>query len=110
MERNDNHIIPSYCYLPVGCRSLGDRYGSLGSYKPQNLFFIYLLTIYVRKTDWLFDEANHRLAGRLFLGSLSPKYFNDKIQAQLQTNDGCSGVSAHVHTAHMQKDDQNRKY
>ena len=35
MERNANHIIPSYCYLPVSCRSLVDRCGSSGSCKPQ---------------------------------------------------------------------------
>ena len=35
MERNANHIIPSYCYLPASCRSLTDRCGSLGSCKPQ---------------------------------------------------------------------------
>ena len=34
-ERNANHIIPSYCYLPVSCRSLVDRCGSPGSCKPQ---------------------------------------------------------------------------
>ena len=28
-----NHIIPSYCHLPVDCRRLGDRYGSHGSCK-----------------------------------------------------------------------------
>ena len=33
-EHNANHITPSYCYLPVGCRSLVDRCGSLGSCKP----------------------------------------------------------------------------
>ena len=33
MERNANYIIPSYCYLPVSCRSLVDRCGSLGSWK-----------------------------------------------------------------------------
>ena len=30
-ERNANHIIPSCCILPVSCRSLIDRCGSLGS-------------------------------------------------------------------------------
>ena len=25
-ERNANHNIPSYCHLPVSCRSLVDRY------------------------------------------------------------------------------------
>ena len=39
MERNVNHIIPSYCHLPVSCRSLVDRCGSLGSCKPQIYFF-----------------------------------------------------------------------
>ena len=34
-EHNANHIIPSYCYLPVSCRSLVDRCGSPGSCKPQ---------------------------------------------------------------------------
>ena len=34
-ERNANHIIPSYCHLPVSCRSLVDRCGCLGSCKPQ---------------------------------------------------------------------------
>ena len=33
--RNGNHIIPSYCHLPVSCRNLGDRCVSLGSCKPQ---------------------------------------------------------------------------
>ena len=31
MERNANHINPSYCHLPVSCRSLVDRRGSLGA-------------------------------------------------------------------------------
>jgi len=35
MEHNANHIIPLYCHLPVSCRSLVDRCGSLGSCKPQ---------------------------------------------------------------------------
>ena len=30
MERGASHIIPSYCHLPVCCRSLVDRQGSLG--------------------------------------------------------------------------------
>ena len=34
-ERNANHIIPSYCCLPVSSRSLVNRCGSLGSCKPQ---------------------------------------------------------------------------
>ena len=34
-ERNANHIIPFYCHLPVSCRSLVDRSGSLESCKPQ---------------------------------------------------------------------------
>ena len=34
-ECNANHIIPLYCHLPVGFRSLADRCGSLGSCKPQ---------------------------------------------------------------------------
>ena len=34
-ERNDIHIIPSYCHLPVSCRSLVDRCGSPRSWKPQ---------------------------------------------------------------------------
>ena len=34
-ERNANHIVPSYCHLPVSCRSQVDRCGSLGSCKPQ---------------------------------------------------------------------------
>ena len=29
-----NHIILSYCHSPVDCRSLVDRYGSPGSFKP----------------------------------------------------------------------------
>ena len=44
-ERNSNHIIPSYCHLPVSCRRLVDRYGSLGSCKPQICF---LITFYSR--------------------------------------------------------------
>ena len=36
-ERNANHI-PSYCHLPVICRSLVDRCGSFGSCKPQISF------------------------------------------------------------------------
>ena len=34
-ERNANHIIPSYCHLPVSCISLVNRCGSIGSYKSQ---------------------------------------------------------------------------
>ena len=30
MEHNANDIIPSFCHLPVSCRSLVDWYGSLG--------------------------------------------------------------------------------
>ena len=36
---NANHIIPSYCHLPVCCRSLVHRYGSLRSCKPHIYFF-----------------------------------------------------------------------
>ena len=39
-ECNANYIIPSYCYLPVSCRSLVDRCGSPGSCKPQIYFFL----------------------------------------------------------------------
>jgi hypothetical protein len=35
-----HHIIPSYCHLPVSCRSLVDRCGSLGSCKPQIILCI----------------------------------------------------------------------
>ena len=31
--------LPSYCHLPVSCRSLVDRCGSFGSCKPQSYFF-----------------------------------------------------------------------
>ena len=34
-ESNANHINQSCCHLPVSCRSLVDRCGSLGSCKPQ---------------------------------------------------------------------------
>ena len=34
-EHNANHIIPSYCHLPVSCRSLFDRCGSIGSCNSQ---------------------------------------------------------------------------
>ena len=34
-ERNANHIIPSYCHRSVSCRRIVDRYGPLGSCKPQ---------------------------------------------------------------------------
>ena len=45
-ERNVNLIIPSYCHLPVNCRNLVDRCGSLGSCEPQIKFLnlIELLT------------------------------------------------------------------
>ena len=44
-EHNANHIIPSYCHLPVSWGSLVDRCGSLGSCKPQiYLFFLNLTT------------------------------------------------------------------
>ena len=38
-ERNANHIILLYCHLPVSCRSLVDRCGSLGSCEPQIYFY-----------------------------------------------------------------------
>ena len=45
-ERNANHIIPSYTHPPVGCRSLGDRYGSLGNCNPQIcLLFICIIIV-----------------------------------------------------------------
>jgi hypothetical protein len=31
---NANHIITSYCYLPVSCRNLVDHCGSFGSFNP----------------------------------------------------------------------------
>ena len=34
-EHNANHIIPSYWHVPVSCRSLVDRCGSLGSCNSQ---------------------------------------------------------------------------
>ena len=39
-EHNAKYIIPSYCHLPVSCRSPFDRCGSFGSYKPQIYLFI----------------------------------------------------------------------
>ena len=46
-ERNTNHIIPSYCYLPVSCRNLVHRCGSLGSCKSQiYYFFFFNLEVY----------------------------------------------------------------
>ena len=47
-ERNVNHIIPSYCHLPVSYRSLRDRCGSLGSCKPQTYFYYFVLLIAAR--------------------------------------------------------------
>ena len=41
-ERNANHIIPSYCNLPVSSRSLVDLFVFLGSFIPQIYLFIYL--------------------------------------------------------------------
>ena len=40
-ERNANDIIPSYCHLPASCRSLVDRWGSLGSCKSQIYFYLW---------------------------------------------------------------------
>ena len=37
-KRNANHITPSYCYLPLSCRSIIDRCGLLGICKPQIAF------------------------------------------------------------------------
>ena len=42
LERNDNHIIPSYSHPPVGCRSLVDRYGSIRSCNPP-IYYNYCL-------------------------------------------------------------------
>ena len=39
-ERNANYIIPSCCHLPVSCRNLVDRCGSLGSFKSQIVVII----------------------------------------------------------------------
>ena len=39
-ERNANHIILSYCHLPVSCRSLVDRCGSLGAVSHRFNFLI----------------------------------------------------------------------
>ena len=36
----NNHIIPSYCSLPIGCRSLVDRCGSFRSFKPQIIILL----------------------------------------------------------------------
>ena len=44
--RNANHIIPSYCYLPVRCSSLVDWCGSLWRCKPQ-IFIIIIIIIIV---------------------------------------------------------------
>ena len=38
-ERNANHIVPSYCHLPLSCRNLVDRCGYVESCKPQINFF-----------------------------------------------------------------------
>ena len=45
MEYNVNHIIPSCCHLPVSCKSLVDRCGSLEICKPQILFYFIIITI-----------------------------------------------------------------
>ena len=42
-ERNINKIIPLYCHLPVSWRSLVDWCVSLGSFKPQILFYFVLI-------------------------------------------------------------------
>ena len=42
-ERSANHITPSYCHLPVSCRSPVGRCGFFGSCKPQIEFNIYKL-------------------------------------------------------------------
>ena len=40
-ERNANHIFPSFCHLPVSCRSLVDQCDSCGRCKAQMYFIIY---------------------------------------------------------------------
>ena len=50
MECNSNHILPSYCHLPVSCRSLVDWRGSLGSYKPQIFKIIIIIIVIVTNT------------------------------------------------------------
>ena len=61
-ERNANHIIPSYCHLPVICTSLVDRYGYLGSCKLQMYLFIYWLIccghLILKKKQCLMDQTS----------------------------------------------------
>ena len=45
-RRNINHI-PSYCHLPVSCRSLVDECGSPGSCKPQIIIIIVVIIIII---------------------------------------------------------------
>ena len=58
MVCNANHIIPSYCYLPVSCRSLVDWFGSLVSCKPQIYFIISIeyvicLVFFIANGGWV---------------------------------------------------------
>ena len=64
--RNANHIIPSYCYLPVSCRSLVDRCGSFGICKPQILFFFNIF----------FSEAKYLL---IFAMAIDAKWHNQLV-------------------------------
>ena len=51
-NRHSNHIIPSYFHLPISCRSLVDRCGSLGSFKPHLILDLWLIIdIYVKSQD-----------------------------------------------------------
>ena len=47
MERNDNHIIPFYCHVPVSFRSLVDRCGC----KPRIYYFFYFSEVVLRKVN-----------------------------------------------------------
>ena len=53
MERNAYHITQSHCHLPVSCRSLLDRYDSLGSCKQQIRCYYYY---YHHHQDNLFES------------------------------------------------------
>ena len=63
-------FIPSYCHLPVSCRSLVDRCGSLGSCKPQIYLFYKVKILTNTFSSFLFLLLYHG-PGRRYLQHVS---------------------------------------
>ena len=94
MERNANHIIPSY-YLPVSCRSLVHRYGSLGDCKPQ----IYFFNIYKHTGECYYQEIYFRYLPIIiipFINYLPPVHIFSGYQIKILHSHNMLGTSLTV--------------